>query len=123
MIRQEGLCATAEMGQHRGSRRSGHWGPRPRRPHPAPARAWRRLGRSTEADAGPAAFAVMSTCSRPPLWPPRGLSRELGLMEQPNQEEVRSQGSEVVHFIDQVLSTSYCLPAKPDPGLCGHPTR
>lgn len=32
-------------------------------------------------------------------------------MENPNQEEVRSQGSEVVHFIDQVLSTSYSLNA------------
>ena len=52
-------------------------------------------------------------------YPRQGL--ELGLMEQPNQEEVRGQGSEVVHFIDQVFSMSHSRPAKPDPALCGHP--
>lgn len=59
-------------------------------------------------------------------------SHRLGLMEKPNQvigqraqEEVRGQGSEVVHFIDRVLPTSCkappTLPAKPEPELCHHP--
>lgn len=48
-------------------------------------------------------------------------SHRLGLMEKPNQvigqraqEEVRGQGSEVVHFIDRVLPTS-CKAPPPSP--------
>lgn len=63
-----------------------------------------------------------------PQLPQAGPGGELGLMDRPNQvmgqmpqEEVRGQGSEVVHFIDWVLPTSCNLPAKPDPGLCHRP--
>lgn len=51
-----------------------------------------------------------------------GLGGELGLMEKPNQvmgqraqEEVRGQGSEVVHFIGRVLLTSCNAPLIPPP--------
>ena len=43
-------------------------------------------------------------------------------MRQTAQEEVRSQGSEVVYFIDRVLPTSYNPATKPDLGFASVPS-